>query len=165
MMGPTLSVPVISTASLKPVMSISRFMMTALRVIRNVGQFARWSTLVSPKGPQPLLKILLVMLIVSLHAGICVMLSSPMPGQPHTYFPESSKLQVSHDEGHTCMLTHNAWKTCINNHALHYDAPRSIQLPTYYLDLLCVSLAIKDVNGKCCVPMSFSNKSDILRYK
>ena len=85
MTGQTLSVPVISTASLKPVMSMSRFMMTALRVIRNVGQFARWSTLASLKGPQPLIKILFVMLIVSLHADICLILPCPTSGQPHTF--------------------------------------------------------------------------------
>ncbi len=138
MTGLTLSVPVISTASLKPVMSISRFMMTALRVIRNVGQFARWSTLVSPKGPQPLIKILFVMLIVSLHADVRLILPCV---RSNTHFADVNKLQVSHIEGYTCMLTHNAWETYVNGHTLHHDASRSIQLPTYCLDLMCVNSA------------------------
>ncbi len=138
MTGQTLSVPVISTASLKPVMSISRFMMTALRVIRKVGQFARWSSLVSPKGPQPLIKILFVMLIVSLHADVCLMLPCV---RSTTYFLDMSKLRVSHAEGHTRTFAHNAWKTCVDNHTLHHDAQRSIQHPAYCLDLLCVKLA------------------------
>ena len=66
--GDTLSVPVISKASLKPVMSTSMFMITALRVIRNVGLFARWSILESPNSPEPLSRMRFVMVIVSLHA-------------------------------------------------------------------------------------------------
>ena len=116
MTGLTLSVPVISTASLKPVMSISRFMMTALRAIRNVGQFARWSTLVSPGGPQPLIKILFVMLIVSLHADTCLILPCPMSGQPlHTFRMcvscKSHMLRVTHACSHTMPGRHASVST------------------------------------------------------
>lgn len=65
--GHTLSVPVMSTASLKPVMSTSIFKITALRPTRKVGQLARWSILVSPSWPDPLSRMRFVILMVSLH--------------------------------------------------------------------------------------------------
>ena len=53
----TFCLPVTWTHSLNPVMSISRFCITQLCVILKVGELARWSILVSPRTPDPIIRI------------------------------------------------------------------------------------------------------------
>lgn len=53
-------------ASRNPVISMSMLRIMHARVIRKVGQFARWSITVSPRVPSPKIRIRFSMLIASL---------------------------------------------------------------------------------------------------